>query len=93
MLPADAFFAVSNQGWTNPEIALECLQQDFDPQTRSQAQNGHQLLLVDGHSSHTLYEFLEYCFQNKIIPFCMPSHSIYHLQPLDVGVFGPYQHY
>lgn len=23
----------------------------------------------------------------------MPSHSTHHLQPLDVGVFGPYQHY
>jgi len=23
----------------------------------------------------------------------MPSHSTHHLQPLDVGVFGPYQHH
>lgn len=90
---ADAFFAVSDQGWTNSEIALEWLQRDFDPQTKSQAQNGHQLLLINGYSSHTSYEFLEYCLQNKIIPFCMPSHSTHHLQPLDVSAFRLYQHY
>lgn len=90
---ADAFFAVSDQGWTNSEIALEWLQRVFDPQTKSQAQNGHQLLLINGYSSHTSYEFLEYCLQNKIIPFCMPSHSTHHLQPLDVSAFRLYQHY
>jgi hypothetical protein len=56
---ADAFFAVSDRGWTNSEIALEWLQQVSNPQSRPQAQYSYQLLLIDGHSSHTLYKFLE----------------------------------
>jgi hypothetical protein len=36
---------------------------------------------------------LRYCLYNRIIPFCLPSHATHDLQPLDVGVFGPYQLY
>jgi hypothetical protein len=89
----DVLFAVSDNGWTNSNIALQWLQQDFDPKTKSKANRGYRLLLIDGHSSHTTYEFFKFCLDNKIIPFCMPSHSTHHLQPLDVGIFGPYQHY
>lgn len=89
----EVFFGVSENGWTNADIALQWLQQDFDAQTKALAQGGYRLLLLDGHSSHTSYALLEYCLQNRIVPFCMPSHSTHHLQPLDVGVFGPYQHY
>jgi hypothetical protein len=39
------------------------------------------------------YEFLKYCLDNKVIPFSMPPHATHHLQPLDVGVYGPYAHY
>jgi hypothetical protein len=48
---------------------------------------------MDSHSSHTSYEFLEYCLENRIIPFFLPAHSTHHLQPLDVRVFSPYQRY
>ena len=36
---------------------------------------------------------MEYCETNQILPFCLPFHSMHLLQPLDVGVFGPLQHY
>lgn len=51
------------------------------------------MLLIDGQSSHTTYEFLKFCLGNRIIPFCPPSHTTHNLQPLDVEVFSPYQHY
>jgi len=46
-------------------------------------------LILDGHESHYSTEFELYCQQNNIITLCMPLHSSYLLQPLDVGCFGP----
>ena len=46
---------------------------------------------MDGHSSHVSWQFLDYCLQNDIIPFCLPPHSTHLLQPLDVGLFSPLQ--
>jgi len=30
---------------------------------------------------------------NEITPVCLPAHATHLLQPLDVGIFRPYQHY
>jgi len=48
---------------------------------------------VDGHYSHVTIEFMEYCVAHQILPYCLPPHSTHPLQPLDVGLFGPLQHY
>ncbi|RPB06842.1 CENP-B protein, partial [Morchella conica CCBAS932] len=45
----------------------------------------------DGHVSHCTWQFFSFCLANKIIPLCLPAHSTHLLQPLDVGLFGPYQ--
>ena len=65
----------------------------FNAQTKARAGSGYRLLLLDGHASHYNYPFLKFCIDNRIIPFCMPSHSTHDLQPLDVGIFGPYATY
>jgi hypothetical protein len=75
------------------QIALDWLYKDFDPYTKPRVNGGYRLLLMDSHSSHTSYEFLEYCLENRIVPFFLPAHSTHHLQPLDVRVFSPYQRY
>jgi hypothetical protein len=49
----------------------------------------HQLLIVDSHKSYNSHEFHKYCEEEKIIVLCMPPHSSYLLQPLDVGCFSP----
>jgi hypothetical protein len=46
-------------------------------------------LVLDGHGSHLTPEFDKMCKDNNIVCICMPSHSSYLLQPLDVGCFGP----
>jgi hypothetical protein len=53
----------------------------------------YRLLLLDGFGSHCTKEFIDYCDNYKIIPFCLPPHSSHLLQPLDVVVFQPYKHY
>jgi hypothetical protein len=47
------------------------------------------MLVLDGHKSYELAEFQEYCKANNIITLCLPSHSSYLTQPLDIGCFGP----
>ena len=46
------------------------------------------MLILDGHKSHHSAEFELYYKQNNIITLCMPPHSSYKLQPLDVSYFG-----
>ena len=48
------------------------------------------LLVMDGHTTHLTYTFLKFCLDNEIYPIIIPSHTSHLLQPLDVGVFGPY---
>ena len=48
-------------------------------------------LIFDGHASHKTPEMKELAFQNNILLYCLPPHSIHKLQPLDVGIFGPLQ--
>lgn len=36
---------------------------------------------------------MEYCKAHQILPYCLPPHSTHLLQPLDVGLLGPLQHY
>ncbi|RPA70899.1 CENP-B protein, partial [Ascobolus immersus RN42] len=50
------------------------------------------MLVFDGHGSHLTIDFLQYCWDNKIIPYRLPSHSTHIMQPLDVRVFQPYKH-
>jgi len=44
---------------------------------------------MDGHSSHINVNFIEYCWNYKIIPVCLPPHLTHLLQPLDLVIFLP----
>lgn len=78
---------VSPNGWTDAEIALTWLKH-FDYYTKPQLRGKYRLLLLDGHSSHVSYEFVEYCTENNIVALCLLPHVTHVLQPLDVGIFG-----
>ncbi len=47
------------------------------------------MLLIDGHASHISTAAIQYCIDQNIILLCLPAHTTYLLQPLDVGVFAP----
>ncbi|KIK65037.1 hypothetical protein GYMLUDRAFT_145703, partial [Collybiopsis luxurians FD-317 M1] len=47
------------------------------------------LLILDSHNSHLTYENLNLAADNNVIVFCLPPHTTHHLQPCDVGAFGP----
>ena len=84
-----AFFAVSEQGWTNDALRLQWLEKLFNRHTKDRAGNRRRLLIVDGHSSHVNMTFIEAAHERRIIIMILPSHSTHRLQPLDVGLFAP----
>ena len=80
----------SPRGYTDQELGSAWLENDFHPASAEQNKSGgYQLLILDGHNSHTTYKFCSFAEKHKIIVVCLPSHTTHRLQPCDVGVFGP----
>ena len=51
------------------------------------------LLLLDNHSSHVNMEVVNKAKNNNIVSLSFPPHCSHRLQPLDVGVYGPFKNY
>ena len=85
----EAYFVLSQNGWTNEDLGLFWLIKVFEPTTRSKAGFAKHLLIVDGHSSHVNMKFITYRNQNGILLAIVPPHSTHRLQLLDVAVFSP----
>jgi hypothetical protein len=47
------------------------------------------VLIYDGHGSHNTVELIDAACTNNIILYLLPPHTTHHLQPCDVGAFGP----
>jgi hypothetical protein len=91
-LPDNYLVGVSETGYSNDELSMDWLKH-FDRFSARRCLGAHRLLLLDGYGSHCTKEFIDYCDEHKIIPFCLPPHTSHLLQPLDVVVFQPYKHY
>ena len=91
-LDDDFLLAVSHTGYSNDELSLNWLQH-FDKFSSRRQVGVYRLLLLDGYGSHCTKEFIDYCDEKKIVPFCLPPHTTHLLQPLDVVVFQPLKHY
>jgi DDE superfamily endonuclease len=79
---------VSEKGWTSLEHDFTWLKH-FNQYTEARIKGAYRLLIIDGHDSYNINEFLDFCVDHKIITLCMPPHSSHLLQPLDVGCFAP----
>jgi len=86
-------FSYSLNGWTDDRLALEWLRKVFLLETNERCDNLPQLVIFDGHGSHIPFEFVSLGFSNNVLLLCLPTYSTHLLQPLDVGLFGPYQHF
>ena len=51
------------------------------------------MLLMDNHLSHFTWQFIQYTLSHKIVLVALPPYLTHKLQPLDIGCFGPLQHY
>ncbi|KAJ3455747.1 hypothetical protein MRS44_017229 [Fusarium solani] len=65
------------------------LQHEKPPKTHPEEEKIYRLLVIDGFSGHTNFDFVMYCIQFDIIFCTLPPHSTHILQPLDLGVFQP----
>ena len=68
---------------------MEWMRDCFEPETKHRLRGDYRMLIVDGHASHVLTEFIQFAREHKIVCLCLPAHSTHLLQPLDIGVFGP----
>jgi len=87
-------FSYSPEGSTNDKLALEWLEKVFLPEVGVKCGARLVLLIFAGHGSHITYEFISRCLQSNVF-LLLPAHSTpsHLLQPLDVGLFSPYQHF
>lgn len=82
---------MSENGWTDDHLCAEWFAKTFIPQANARNTSGKPILLIyDGHGSHDTAKLVELAVQHNIILFCLPPHTTHKLQPLDVGVFGPF---
>ncbi|KAL1494102.1 hypothetical protein ABEB36_009753 [Hypothenemus hampei] len=49
------------------------------------------LLLVDNHESHISVRRIQFCRESGISLLSFPPHTTHRMQPLDVGVYGPFK--
>src|SRR5205807_8499087 len=94
-MPDEVLVGYSPNGWMDNQKSLAYLQKFFGPggRTAEKAQGEYRMLIFDRHASHISWQFLSYCLSNKIIPFCLPSHTSHKLQSSDVAVFSPFKRY
>ncbi|KIM43930.1 hypothetical protein M413DRAFT_68191, partial [Hebeloma cylindrosporum] len=82
---------MSENGWTDDFLCSEWFTHSFIPQATARNSSKKPILLVyDGHGSHDTLKIIDLAISHGIILFCLPPHTMHMLQPLDVGVFGPF---
>ena len=91
-LPKDYVIAPSANGFITDQLALNWLQH-FHQHTYNRARGEQRILLFDGHGSHLTFEFLQFCEQHNILPFCFLPHTTHFAQPLDGKPFLTYKNY
>ncbi|KAI0994339.1 hypothetical protein K3495_g13843 [Podosphaera aphanis] len=85
-------FAITESGYTNDMLSFEWMKH-FDKHAKPSNPEEWRMLVMDDHGSHVTLEFVDYCHNNKILPFLPPQHLTHLLQPFDIGVFQQYKHY
>ena len=83
---------MSDSGWTDDFLCKQWLEKSFIPQSAERNTSGKPILLIyDGHGSHDTLDVITISREHNVLLFCLPPHTTHKLQPLDVGVFGPFQ--
>lgn len=89
--PAGTLGLAAPSGWMNSEIFPEVIQH-FIKHTNSTPENPS-ILIMDNHESHLSIEALNLAKAAGVNILTLPPHTSAKLQPLDVGIFGPFKTY
>lgn len=87
--PALSVALGNKSGWMNGDLFVKTLEH-IVKYTRCNKENKI-LLLIDNHESHTTLAAILYARENGIVLLSFPPHTSHKLQPLDIGVFGPFK--
>ena len=68
-----SWICMSDNGWTNIDLGLLWLEKTFHPQTSINIQDQWRLLILDGHSSHISWKFIQFAINHKIKLLGLPS--------------------
>lgn len=89
--PISSLALGNHSGWMTGDLFLRVLEH-IKQQTNCSIENKI-LLLLDNHESHITVKGINYCRNNGIVILSFPPHTSHKLQPLDVGVYGPFKNY
>lgn len=87
--PAGTLGLASPTGWMNAELFVEVMNH-FIKHTSSSKEN-QALLILDNHESHLSIEALNMAKSSGVTILTVPPHTTARLQPLDVGLNGPFK--
>lgn len=88
--PASSLILNNKSGWMTKELFAKVLEHIKTNIHCSKEQPI--LLLLDNHESHVSYESIKQASkENGISLLSFPPHTTHRIQPLDVGVFGPFK--
>ena len=89
--PVGSIGAANGSGWMQGDEFLAFIKH-FAKHSKPTKEN-QVLLLLDNHESHINLPTIEFCKQNGIVLLSFPPHCSHRLQPLDVGVYGPFKRF
>ena len=91
-LPSNYVITTNETGYSNSDIHNEWIRY-FNKSTKTISKGAYRMLISDGFNTHFEFESIQYCWNNKIILFCLPPHSTHLLQPLNTVCFQLLKHY
>jgi DDE superfamily endonuclease/helix-turn-helix, Psq domain len=87
--PPSSLGLATPSGWMTSENFVKLLEH-IVKQKHCNVEN-RILLIMDNHESHCSIAAMEFCRENGIDVLTLPPHCSHKLQPLDVGLFGPFK--
>ena len=89
--PAGSLGLAYPSGWMTGDLFAETLGHFIKFMKISKSNPG--LLLMDNHISHLSIEAIDIAKENGLCLLTFPPHCSHKLQPLDIGVYGPFKRY
>lgn len=87
--PSGSLGLATSSGWMNTTLFIEVMKH-FVKHSNSSIENPS-ILILDNHESHLSIEALNIAKASGVTIVTLHPHTSHRLQPLDVGVFGPFK--
>lgn len=89
--PPGTLVLANPSGWMNSEL-FSSVMEHFIKHSHS-SPDSPSILILDNHESHLSIEALDIAKNSGVNVVTLPPHTSAKLQPLDVGIFGPFKTY